>query len=122
MEFSEVYGLAIVHEVIEYRDGAAPEQVIKMPGLRQYSNIILKRGIVKGDNDFYNWINTISNNTVEKRDVVIRLLDQTHEPVQGWRLHNAWPCKVIVPDLNATANDVAMETIELVHEGLEIVL
>jgi phage tail-like protein len=119
--FTEVSGLSIENEVIEYREGGSPEySTIKMPGLRKYSNIILKRGIVKNDNDFFNWMNTINSNQVERRDVVISLLNENHEPIRVWKVRNAWPCKIYSPDLKANGNEVAIETIELAHEGLSI--
>lgn len=119
--FTEVTGLSQEVEVIEYREGSSPEfSAIKMPGLRKFSNVVLKRGIIKGDNDFYNWMNTISLNQVERRDVLIKLLNEAHEPVMVWKLRNAWPCKISAPDLKADANEVAIESIELAHEGLEI--
>lgn len=119
--FSEVSGLNIENEVIEYRNGNSPIQMpIKMPGLRKYSNITLKRGIIKGDTEFYKWINTINLNKVEKRNIVISLLDENHQPVMSWKVRNAWPCKISGPHLKADGSEVAMETIELAHEGLEV--
>jgi phage tail-like protein len=119
--FTEVIGLSMENEVIEYREGSSPTfSTIKMPGLRKYSNIILKRGIIKNDNDFYTWMNTINGNQVEKRDIVISLLNENHEPIRAWKLKNAWPCKIQSSDLKANANEVAIETMELAHEGLSI--
>ncbi|MFB2121375.1 phage tail protein [Parapedobacter sp. 2B3] len=119
--FSEVSGLDVSIEPIEYRDGASPEyHKIKMPGLQSFSNIMLKRGIFKGDNEFYNWWNTVALNTIERRDIVISLLNENHEPVVVWKIKNAWPLKVQSTDLSSTGNDVAIETIEVAHEGLTI--
>lgn len=119
--FSEVSGLDVSVEAIEYRDGASPEyHKIKMPGLQNFSNITMKRGIFKGDNDFYNWWNTVALNTIERRDIIISLLDEAHVPVVVWKIRNAWPLKVQSTDLNATGNDVAIETVEIAHEGLAI--
>lgn len=119
--FYEVTGLCIENEVVEYRDGNDPDySVVKMPGQRKFSNIVLKRGVVKGDLDFYHWMKTINGNTVERRDLVIQLLDEAHQPVMAWRVRRAWPCKITAPALRADGNEVAIETIELVHEGLEI--
>lgn len=119
--FSEVSGLDMSIEPIEYRDGASPEyHKIKMPGLQNFSNITMKRGIFKGDNDFYNWWNTVALNTIERRDIIISLLDEAHAPVVVWKIKNAWPLKVQSTDLTATGNDVAIETIEIAHEGLAI--
>jgi conserved hypothetical phage tail region protein len=119
--FTEVSGLDVQVDPIEYRDGASPEYVkIKMPGLQKFSNITLKRGTFKGDNDFYNWWNTVALNTIERRNVTISLLNENHEPVVVWKVKNAWPIKVQSTDLKADGNEVAIESIELVHEGLVI--
>ena len=117
--FTDVSGLDITNDVIEYRDGASPEyHKIKMPGQRKFSNIVLKRGIFKSDNEFYNWFNTINMNTVERRDITISLLDETLSPVVVWKVKNAWPTKVTSTDLKADGNDVAIEQLDLAHEGL----
>ncbi|MBK8983230.1 MAG: phage tail protein [Ignavibacteria bacterium] len=119
--FTEVTGLDITTEVIEYRDGASPEySKIKMPGQRKFSNITLKRGTFKGDNQFFEWFNTVSLNTIERRDITISLLNENHEPVIVWKVKNAWPTKVTPTDLKADGNEVAIESLELVHEGLTI--
>ena len=119
--FTEVSGLDVQTDPIEYRDGASPEYVkTKMPGMQKFSNITLKRGTFKGDNDFYNWWNTVALNTIERRNVTISLLNENHEPVVIWKVKNAWPIKVQSTDLKADGNEVAIESIELVHEGLVI--
>jgi phage tail-like protein len=119
--FSEVTGLTQENQAIEYRDGAFKEySSIKMPGLRKFSNVTLKRGIVKADNDFFKWLSTIKLNKVERRDVVISLLNEEHAPVMTWKIHNAFPVKVEGPGLKASGNEVAIESIELAHEGLEL--
>jgi len=119
--FSEVTGLTQENQAIEYRDGAFKEySSIKMPGLRKFSNVTLKRGIVKADNDFFKWLSTIKLNKVERRDVVISLLNEEHAPVMTWKIHNAFPVKVEGPSLKASGNEVAIESIEIAHEGLEL--
>jgi phage tail-like protein len=119
--FTEVSGLDISTEVIEYREGSSPEySKIKMPGQRKYSNITLKRGSFKSDNEFYNWFNTVSLNTIERRNLTVSLLNENHEPVIVWKIKNAWPTKVTPTDLKADGNEVALESIELAHEGLTI--
>lgn len=119
--FTEVSGLDVQTDPIEYRDGASPEYVkTKMPGMQKFSNITLKRGTFKGDNDFYAWWNTVALNTIDRRNVTISLLNENHEPVVVWKVKNAWPIKVQSTDLKADGNEVAIETIELVHEGLVI--
>jgi phage tail-like protein len=119
--FTEVSGLDKSLDVIEYRDGASPEyHKIKMPGMHKFSNITLKRGSFKGDNEFFAWLKTVQLNTIERRDLIIALLNEAHEPVITWKIKNAWPVKVQSTDLKADGNEVAIETMELAHEGLEI--
>ena len=119
--FSEVTGLTQENQAIEYRDGSFPEySSIKMPGLRKFSNVTCKRGIVSADNEFFAWLSTIRLNKVERRDVIVSLLNENHEPVMVWKLHNAFPVKIEGPQLKATGNEVAIESIELAHEGLEL--
>lgn len=119
--FTEVSGLDVQTDPIEYRDGASPEYTkIKMPGMQKYSNITMKRGTFQGDNDFFVWWNTVALNTIERRNVTISLLNESHEPVVVWKVKNAWPIKVQSTDLKADGNEVAIETIELAHEGLVI--
>lgn len=120
--FSEVTGMDIQVEAIEYREGSSPDySKIKMPGLHKYSNITLKRGTFEGDTEYYAWIKTVNLNKVERRDVTISLLNESHEPVITWRVRNAFPVKVQASDLKADGNEVAIETLELAHEGLDIV-
>ncbi|WP_421825845.1 phage tail protein [Larkinella sp.] len=119
--FSEVTGLNVETDVIEYREGASPEyHKIKMPGLQKFPNITLKRGTFKADNEFFTWWNTVALNTIERRNLIISLLNENHEPVVVWKVKQAWPSKVMSGDLKADANEVLIESIELVHEGLTI--
>lgn len=119
--FTEVTGLDVSTDVIEYREGSSLEyHKIKMPGMLKFSNITLKRGTFKGDNDFYKWFNTIALNTVERRDLIISLLNENHEPVVVWKIKNAFPVKVQSTDLKSDGNEVAIESVEIAHEGLTI--
>lgn len=119
--FSEVTGLTQENQAIEYREGSFPEySTVKMPGLRKFSNITLKRGIVKSDNEFFKWLATVKLNTVERRTLTISLLNENHEPVMTWSVLNAFPVKVEGPQLKASGNEVAIESIELAHEGLSL--
>lgn len=119
--FSEVSGLDVESEIIEYRHGASRDfGKFKMPGLQKFSNITLKRGVFAADNDYFDWFNTVNMNKIERRDVIISLLNEEHEPVMVWKVKNAWPTKIQSTDLKADANEVAIESIELAHEGLSI--
>lgn len=117
--FTEVSGLNIEVQPIEYREGNSNEyNVTKMPGMPKFGNITLKRGMIKMDNEFHLWLSTIKKEKVERRDVVVKLLDEEHQPVKVWNIKSAWPCKVEGPGLKSTGNEVAIESIELCHEGL----
>lgn len=126
--FTEVSGLDFETEVIEYREGSSKTyNSSKQPGRTKYSNVTLKRGTFEGDYDFYmEWRKTYyfqeGNQTGSRfrRNVEIMLLNENHEPIITWTLLNAWPSKVQSTDLKADANEVAIETMELVHEGLSI--
>ncbi len=117
--FTEVTGLEVTTEKIEYRDGASKEyHKVKMPGMQTFGDLTLKRGIFASDNEFYDWWNSVSLNTIERRDITISLLNEGHEPVVIWKVKNAWPTKVTSTDLNASGNETAVETLVLAHEGL----
>jgi len=119
--FTEVSGMEVETEVIEYREGASKEySKLKMPGMRKFSNITLKRGTFASDNEFYEWFNTVKLNTIERRDITISLLNEEHAPVVVWKVKNAWPSKVTSTDLKADGNETAIETMEIVHEGIVI--
>ncbi len=126
--FTEVSGLDFETEVIEYREGNSKKyNKTKQAGLTKYSNITLKRGIFQGDFDFFlEWQKTYqfqegnATGSIYRRPVTINLLGENHEPIITWVLENAWPSKVQSTDLKADANEVAIETMELVHEGLTI--
>jgi len=119
--FTEVSGLDAETEVIEYRDGASPEySKRKIPGMQKYPNVTMKRGVFASDNDYFKWWNTVALNTVERRSVTISLLNEKHEPVMVWKVKNAWPSKIASTDLKADGNEIAIESIELAHDGLVI--
>jgi phage tail-like protein len=120
--FTEVTGLDQQVEAIEYREGSSLEySKIKMPGLHKFSNITLKRGTIEGDTDMYAWVKTINLTIVERRDIVISLLNETHNPVMTWKAKNAFPVKIQASDLKSDGNEVAIETLEIAHEGLSLV-
>ncbi|WP_310991976.1 phage tail protein [Aequorivita marina] len=126
--FTEIHGLDFETEVIEYREGSSKNyNASKQPGRTKYSDVTLKRGVFQGDFDFFKeWQKTYffqeGNNTGSKyrRDIAIRLLDEKHEPVITWLLKKAWPRKVQSTVLKADSNEIAIETMILVHEGLTI--
>ena len=119
--FSEASGLTVESEVIEYRDGASPDfGKMRMPGLKKYGNITLKRGIMNADNEFFDWVKSTKMNKPNRRDLTISLLNEEHTPVMTWKVVNSWPVKVEGPSLKSDGNEVAIESIELAHEGITV--
>lgn len=121
--FTEVTGLDFETEVIKYREGTDLSLVqSSQPGMKKYSNVTLKRGTFLGDNQFYEqWKKTFMFQEKSKefrRDVTIKLLNEEHKPIISWTLLNAWPTKIQSTDLKADGNEVAIETMEMAHEGL----
>jgi phage tail-like protein len=129
MGFTEVTGLEFETQVIEYREGNSPVYTPNaQPGLRKLTHVTLKRGTVLEDFEFFKlWRETSKfqeSNKIKKvfrRDVTIKLLNEEHQPIISWTLLNAWPTKITSTDLKADGNEVAIESMELVHEGLSIV-
>ncbi len=119
--FQEVSGLEAETQVIEYRnDNSHHFSTIKMPGIAKIGNVTLKKGVFVKDNNFWNWYSQIKMNTIKRETVTIELLDEQGSPTMRWTLQNAWPTKVTGVDLKSDGNEVAVETIELAHEGLTI--
>jgi phage tail-like protein len=122
ISFQEVSGLETETQVIEYRDSNSPLfSTVKMPGIAKVGNVTMKRGIFAGDKIFWTWYNQIKMNTIKRETVVIKLLDEAGNVVVTWTLNNAWPTKISSTDLKSDGNEVAIDTIEIAHEGLTIV-
>ena len=124
--FTEVSGLDFETTPIEYREESNPlYNKSKQPGLTKYADITLKRGTFLGNFKFFTeWRKTMmfqEGKEKFRKDVTIKLLDEEHKPVISWRLSKAWPSKIQSTDLKADGNEVAIETMVLVHEGLSIV-
>ncbi len=119
--FTEVTGLSAKQEIVEYRDGASKEYTTqKIPGLRKYSTIVLKRGVFKEDNELFEWFNTVKLGNLERRDITISLLNEEHEPTITWKIKDAWPVAINYAELNAMKSEVFIERVEIAHEGLNV--
>ena len=119
--FSEVSGLSMEVEVIEYREGSDPEHAVrKIPGIKKFSNITLKRGVIRADNEFFDWMNTHQIGTVEKRNITLALLNEVHEPSVVWKITNAFPVKLQWTPLNSSSGDILIEILEMAHEGFVV--
>lgn len=115
--FSEVSGFDASIDVIEYREGDKVQTSMKIPGLKKYGNITLKQGVADKD-ALYKWMETGFEKDVNRQTVTITLLDIEGKAAASWQVINAWPTKYTAPDFNATSSEVAVETLELAHEGM----
>ncbi|MCK9621355.1 MAG: phage tail protein [Methylobacter sp.] len=118
--FSECSGLTAEGDAVDYREGTDRQpNVRKLVGLRKYTNITLKRGYTQ-DKSLWAWYTNIFNGIPDRRNVTIVLMNEQRQPVLRWHAENAWVNKIEGPSFKASGNEVAMESVELVHEGLTI--
>lgn len=115
--FSEVTGFDASIDVIEYREGDMTQTPLKIPGLKKYGNITLKQGLVDSM-VLYEWMTAGLEGYVERKTLTITLLDIAGSPAASWQIINAWPVKYTAPDFNATSSEVAIESLEIAHEGM----
>jgi phage tail-like protein len=117
--FAECTGFGANTDPIEYREGnEKPLTVRKLPGLTKYTNITLKWGITDS-RDLYDWYIDITKGKIERKDGFIVLMDTDGitEKIR-WAFTDGWPCKWDGPDFNAKGTDVAIQTMEICHEGI----
>ena len=121
MSFQEVSGLEVETQVIEYRAGSNKVfSTVKMPGIKKFTNVTMKKGIFKADKKFWDWFSEIKMNTIKRVPITISLLDEDGAPTMVWTLANAWPSKITGTDLKAEGSEVAVEAIEIKHDGLTV--
>jgi len=118
--FSECAGLTAEGDAVDYREGTDRQpNVRKLVGLRKYANITLKRGYTQ-DTSLWTWYGNIRDGLADRRNVTINLLNEQRTPVLRWHAERAWINKIEGPAFKASGNEVAIESVELVHEGLVI--
>jgi len=115
--FRECSGLIIETEMFEYAEGGQNTYTHKLPVRRKYFNITLKRGMEEGQ-DLYKWYLQTANGKMFRQNISIIIYDPLGEPVRKWDLQNACPCKWTGPELKAESGALAIETLEIAHEGL----
>jgi phage tail-like protein len=116
--FRECSGLSFTTDSVEYREGTdVPNHVRKLPAICKKANIALKRGMTN-NHDLFTWYKTVLDGAVERRDGAIVLQDEQHNAVMRWNFENGWICKWEGPMMNATSNDVALESIEICVEDV----
>jgi phage tail-like protein len=117
--FSDCTGLSTDGDIAEYREGTEKSLwTRKLTGLQKHGHITLKRGVTK-NLDLFQWRKNILQGVQDRRSGTITLLDEQQQPIIHWKITAAWPVKYEGPSLNAKGNDIAIETLELVHEGID---
>jgi phage tail-like protein len=117
--FRECSGLDSTQDPIDYREGDEPLRMRKLPGLNKFSNISLKRGITN-DVELWEWRQKVAEGRIDeaRRNGSVILLDDKGDEKARWNFVEGWPTKWAGPSLNATGNEVAIETLDIVHEGI----
>jgi phage tail-like protein len=118
--FRECSGLNATRKAGTYREGTDKAlSQRQIPGLNSYGNITLKRGITDNQ-ELWEWHRKLQNGDTDRRNLSIILANDKGEEKFRWNLENCWPTTWNAPDFNATSDEVAIETLELVHEGISI--
>jgi phage tail-like protein len=116
--FSEVSGLQSDGDVADYRTGMdIPLTNRKLPGLRKFGPIGLKRGMVN-DTTLWDWYRNIATGKKDRRNGSVILMDEERNDVLRWNFESAWPNKIAASDLKAAGNEVAIESMELIVENI----
>ncbi len=118
--FTEVSGINMESDIVEYREGSDTATVRKLPGLRKYGNITLKRGYTT-NSELWDWRKTVIDGLTERKSGAVVLLNEAREPTLRWEFSEAWVSKYEGPALNATANETAVESIEIAVEDVRLV-
>jgi phage tail-like protein len=116
--FMECTGLESETEVVEYREGNEANIVHQLPGLTIYSNIVLKRG-VSDSRELYEWRKSVIEGQISRRNGSIILQNDSRQDVVRWNFREGWPCRMSGPDLNALESEIAIEELEICHEGFQ---
>jgi len=116
--FSEVSGLDSTQAPIEYREGQDELHSKQLPGLNKFSNISLKRGITD-DKQFWEWRQKCIEGNVERKNGSVVLLNDAGQEKIRWNFTEAWPTKWTGPSFKASGNEVAIESVDLAHEGIK---
>ncbi len=116
--FHQVSGLDATIDVIEHREGGENTTTRKLPGLTKHGNLQLRRGMTT-DMTLHDWHRRNVEGATERHNGSLIVLDRAGQEVARWDFYRAWPTKYQGPEFNAEGNDVAIELLELAHEGLK---
>jgi phage tail-like protein len=124
--FSEISGLEATMDVETYDAGGANGGALKFPGRVKWSNLVLKRGVVaqrpvSDTSDFWTWLQSFLDGQGVRKDGVITLMDESGAPALAWSWRRGLPLKWTGATMNAQQSQVAIEQLEIAHEGLTMV-
>lgn len=118
--FQSVSGLSLEFDVESIKEGGENRFEHKLPGRSKYPDLSLKRGLLT-DSSVIEWCrNALQLHDIEPKSLRVSLLDESHQPVMSWKIHNAWPRKWSISDFNATDNSIVIETIDLCYNYFEV--
>ncbi len=119
--FSEATIADTAQDPIEYRDGNEPPTVRKIPGLIKYGNLTLKKGITDDSQKLFDWRKLVEDGKMKdaRQNIALILMDEEGNDKSRWEFSQAWPTKYDAPDFNAKGTDIAIETLEIAHEGMK---
>lgn len=119
--FTECSGIGSEHEIVEHKvvDKQGHEIVRKLPGRLKWQDVSLKRGITS-DLQIWKWRDDCLKGDVKaaRKNISITMLDRAYAPVAKWHFANAWPSKVSGPSLKSDSNEIGIEEVTIVHEGM----
>jgi len=126
---SKVSALKRSTELVEHREGGDPSTTRKSPGRTKYEPITLERGVTH-DSEFEKWANKVWNHGAGlgaetslqdfRKDIIIEVYNEAGQTVLAYKVYRCWPSEFqALPDLDANANVVAIQTIKLENEGWE---
>lgn len=116
--FTELSGLLVETEVMEYAEGGNNNFVHKLPGRTKVSNITLKRGMTES-NEFYKWYLQCCMGKIQRRHLSVLMFDSTGIEIMRWNFTHAYPVKWVGPQFSSSGAMAAVETLELAHSGLQ---
>ena len=117
--FSECSGLSNEEDIVEYRNGNEDITVRKLPGLKKFMNITLKRGMTDGT-ELWDWRKQVLDGQTQRQSGAIVLLNESRQEALRWNFREGWPSKWEGPTFNAKNSETAIETLEIAVEGLEL--
>jgi phage tail-like protein len=120
--FSECSGIEASFEVMQVKEGGLNTHVWQLPVRASHSNVTLKHGAIYAYDDLWDWHYSWVQGQGKRKDGLIVLNNNSGQPAKMWKFKRGIPVKWTGPSLNASQNTVAVESLEIAHEGLEMQL